>query len=114
MDPIVITSQEVAQTQIPVQGAPEVRPRVPNPVPLWGRLLLVPLILILPLLCLVALILRVSVRSHAPRVRQSWAAYLLTLLIISGLFSTILTVLAVSFSLCPAPGALTSPLRDLH
>src|SRR5262249_52221957 len=113
MDPIVITSQEVAQTQIPVQGAPEVRPSMPNPVPPRARLLLVPLILILPLLCLVALILRVSVRSQAPRVRQSWAAYLLTLLIISGLFSTILTVLAVSFSWAPAPDAISSALSDL-
>src|SRR5262249_56329392 len=113
MDPIVITSQEVAQTQIPVQGAPEVRPRVPNPVPLWARLLLVPLILILPLLCLVALILRVSVRSHAPRVRQSWAASLLTLVIISGLFSTILTVLFVCLSWAPAPDAISSALSDL-
>ncbi len=49
MDPIVITTQEVAQAQIPLQGAQEVRPKVPNPVPLWTRLLFVPLVLVLPL-----------------------------------------------------------------
>src|SRR5262249_5314651 len=113
MDPIVITTQEVAQTQIPVQGAPEVRPKVPNPVPLWARLLLVPLVLVLPVLSLVALILRVSVRGQVPRLRQSWASYLLTLLIISGLFSTILAVLTISFSWAPAPDAISSALADL-
>jgi S1-C subfamily serine protease len=113
MDPIVITSQEVAQTQIPAQGAPDVRAKVPNPVPLWARLLLAPLVLALPLLCLVALVLRVSVRGQAPRLRQSWASYLLTLLIISGLFSTILGILAISFSWAPAPDAISSALTDL-
>src|SRR5262245_37297892 len=113
MDPIVITTQEVAEAQMPVQGAPEVRPRLPNPVPLWARLVLLPLVLVLPLLCLVALILRISIRSQAPRLRQSWAAYLLTLLIISGLFSTIFTVLAISFSWAPAPDAIGSALPDL-
>jgi S1-C subfamily serine protease len=74
---------------------------------------LVPLVLILPLLSLAALVLRVSVRSQPPRVRQSWAAYLLTLLIISGLLSTVFAVLAVSFSFAPAPEAVGSALSDL-
>ena len=69
MDPIVITNQEVAQAQIPVQGAPEVRPKMPNPVALWARLLFVPLVLVLPLLSLAALILRIAIRGQAPRVQ---------------------------------------------
>src|SRR5262249_5762920 len=113
MDPIVITTQEVAKAQIPVQSAPEVRPKTPNPVPLWARLALVPLVLVLPLLCLVALVLRVSVRGQAPRVRQTWASYLLTLLIISGFLSTVLTVMAFSFSWAPAPDAISAALSDL-
>jgi S1-C subfamily serine protease len=113
MDPIVITTQEVAKAQMPVQGAPEVRPKVPDPVPIWARLLLAPLVLVLPVLCLVALVLRVSVRGQPPRLRQSWAAYLLTLLIISGLFSTIFAVLAISFSWAPAPDVISSSLSDL-
>src|SRR5215472_9665436 len=113
MDPIVITTQEVAKAQIPVQSAPEVRPKVPNPVPLWARLVLVPLVPVLPLLCLVALILRVSVRGQAPRVRQTWASYLLTLLIISGFLSTVFTILTMSFSWAPAPDAISSALTDL-
>src|SRR5438132_10792388 len=109
MDPIVITTHEVAQVQVqvpvPVQGATEVRPKVPNPVPIWARLLLVPLVFVLPVLCLAALILRVSVRGQTPRLRQSWSSYLLTLLIISGFLSTIMMVLSVSLSWAPAPDA---------
>jgi S1-C subfamily serine protease len=113
MDPIVITTQEVAQAQIPVQAAPEIRPKVPNPVPIWARLLLAPLVLVLPLLCLAALVLRISVRGQTPRVRQTWASYLLTLFIISGFLSTILTVLMISFSWAPAPDAISAALSDL-
>jgi hypothetical protein len=113
MDPIVITTQEVAKAQLPVQGAPEMRPKVPNPVPLWARLALVPLVLVLPLLCLVALILRLAVRSQPPRLRQSWASYLLTLLITSGLLFTVLVVLSFSFSWAPAPDMISSALTDL-
>lgn len=112
MDPIVITTQEVAQAQIPVQSAPEVRPKVPNPVPLWARLLLAPLVLVLPLLCLVALILRISVRGQAPRVRQTWASYLLTLLIISGFLFTVLAVALYSIP-APTPDAISAALTDL-
>ena len=113
MDPIVITSQEVAKTQIPVQSAPEVRPRLPNPIPLWVRLILIPLVLVLPVLCLVALILRVSVRDRAPRVRQTWASYLLSLLIIGGFFATILAVLVFSFPVVQPPDAIAGSLSDL-
>jgi len=113
MDPIVITNQEVAQAQIPLQGAQEVRPKVPNPVPMWARLLFVPLVLVLPLLCLAALIMRVATRSQAPRVRQTWASYLLTLLIISGIFSSMLAVFTISLDTVPVPDAISSSLSDL-
>ena len=113
MDPIVITTHEVAQAQVPVQGAPEVRPKVPNPVPIWARLLMVPLVFVLPLMCLAALIVRLSVRGQTPRLRQSWSAYLLTLMIISGFLSTILMVLSMSLSWAPAPDAVGAALSGL-
>jgi S1-C subfamily serine protease len=113
MDPIVITTQEVAKAQIPVQSAPEVRPKTPNPVSLWVRLALAPLALVLPLLCLVALILRVSVRGQAPRVRQTWSSYLLTLLIVSGFFSTVLAIFLFSVPMVQTPDAISSALADL-
>jgi S1-C subfamily serine protease len=119
MDPIVITPQEVAQRQPPPPPSPglpgplEARPRLPNPVPLWARLLLAPLVLVLPLLSLVALIIKVTVRKQTPRAMQAWSSYLLTLLIISGLFSTVLTVISISLSWAPAPDAVGVALSGL-
>jgi S1-C subfamily serine protease len=113
MDPIVITTQDVDKAQIPVQSAPEVRPKTPNPVSLWVRLALAPLVLLLPLLCLVTLILRVSVRGQAPRVRQTWSSYLLTLLIVSGFFSTVLVFFLFSVPMVQTPDAISSALADL-
>jgi S1-C subfamily serine protease len=114
MDRIVITTQEVDRTPAPVPGMPEARPqRLPNPVPLWARLLLIPLVIVLPLLSLVALIIRVSVRKQTPRALQAWSSYLLTLLIISGFLSTIVTVLSVSLSWAPAPDAVGVALSNL-
>lgn len=113
MDPIVITNQEVERAQVPVQGAQEVRPKIPNPVPLWARLLFAPLVLILPLLSLAALIMRVAMRGQAPRVRQSWSSYLLTLLIISGILSTVLVIFSFSLDFSPVPDAISTALSDL-
>ncbi len=113
MDPIVITQQEIAKAQMPVQGASEVRPKVPNPVPVWPRLLFVPLVLVLPLLALAALILRVAMRGQAPRVRQTWSSYLLTLLIISSLLSTVMAVFFVSVPWGQMPDAVSASLSDL-
>lgn len=113
MDRIVITTQEVDRTTTPAPGAQETRPRLPSPVPIWARLLLIPLVIVLPLLSLVALIIRVSLRKQTPRALQAWSSYLLTLLIISGFFSTILAVLSISLYWAPAPDAVSAALSGL-
>jgi S1-C subfamily serine protease len=115
MDRIIITEQELARPAAAAalgQGQ-ELRPQLPNPVPFWARLLLSPLTLFLPILCLVALILRVAVRKHSPREVQAWWSYLLTLLIISGLLSTVLAVMSISLSWAPAPDAVGVALSGL-
>jgi len=114
MDRIVITTQEVYRTPPPGEGVPgPARAGLPNPVPTWARLLLIPLVVVLPLLSLVALIIRASVRRQTPRALQAWSSYLLTLLIISGFLSTILAVLSISFSWAPAPDAIGAALSGL-
>jgi S1-C subfamily serine protease len=114
MDRIVITTQEVDRTAPPAPGVQETpRPRLPDPVPVWARLFLIPLVAVLPLLSLAALIIRVSVRRQTPRVLQAWSSYLLTLLIVSGFLSTILAVLSISFSWAPAPDAISAALSGL-
>lgn len=115
MDRIVITTQEIGNAPAPVvslQGPPPA-PRLPNPVPLWVRILLIFLVPFLPLLTLAALIARVTVRRRTPRAVQAWSSYLLTLLIISGFLSTILFVLSFSLSLAPAPDVVGAALAGL-
>jgi hypothetical protein len=113
MDRIVITTQEVDSTTIPAPSAPEIRPKVANPIPLWARLLLIPVVVVLPLLSLASLIIRIAMRKQPPRTLQAWSSYLLTLLIISGFLSTILAMLTISFSWAPAPDAIGAALSGL-
>src|SRR5260370_24420889 len=117
MDRIVITTKEVDQVStragiVPL-GFQEPRPRLPNPVPLWVRLLLLLLVLFLPLLSLAALIIKVTVRKQTPRAAQAWSSYLLALLIVSGFFSTLLAVTSISLSWAPAPDAVGAALSGL-
>lgn len=118
MDRIVITDQEVAQPLAAAAPAPAAepvptRPRLPNPVPIWTRLLLAPLVFVLPALCLAALIIKLAVSKRTPRETQAWWSYLLTLLIISGLFSTVAGVLSMSLSWAPAPEVVGAALSGL-
>jgi S1-C subfamily serine protease len=113
MDRIVITTQEVDRAPAPVPGQPEVRPRVPNPVPLWARLLMIPLVLLLPVLAITALIIRLVVRKQPPRAIQAWSNYLLALMIVSSLLFTVLSVLSVSLQWAPAPDVVGAALSGL-
>jgi S1-C subfamily serine protease len=113
MDRIVITTQEVDRAPAPVPGQPEVRPRVPNPVPLWARLLIIPLVLLLPVLAIAALIIRLVVRKQPPRAVQAWSNYLLALMIVSSLLFTLVSVLSVSLQLAPAPDVVGAALSGL-
>lgn len=113
MDRIVITAQEVEKAPQPLPGAPSPVQILPPPVPLWARLALVPLVVVLPVLSLVALILKVTVRKQTPRVVQAWWSYLLTLLIISGLLTTLLVVVGLSVNVVPTPDVVGSALASL-
>lgn len=88
-------------------------PRLPNPVPIWVRIVLILLIPFLPLLSLAALIAKITVRRQTPRALQSWSSYLLTMLIISGLLSTLLVTLAFSFSWVQPPDVVGAALAGL-
>src|SRR4051812_15990365 len=101
MDKIVISSSEVAQTQVATEIPARLQSKLPPPVPLWAKWALSPLVLVLPLLCLVTIVLRAAMRRLPPRNRHAWTALLATLLIISGLLTSAATV--VFFSIAPLP-----------
>jgi S1-C subfamily serine protease len=83
---------------------------LPTAVPVWGRLALAPLILVLPLLCLIALILRIAMRNLPPRTRYGWLCYMTTLLTVSGFLTSIAAV--VGLTTVPTPTEISQGLSD--
>ena len=112
MEKIVVSTSEVQATQIGPPGQPPVVPaKRPPAIAWWAGLVLAPLVLVLPALCLTAIILRVAFRNLAPRERHAWTAYLSTLLIISGFLTSMATVLTLSFA--PIPSIVSAGLAEL-
>lgn len=111
MDRIVVTESEVAQVTPPTAEQPRVQSKLPPPIPTPARLVLAPLVLLLPLLCLAAIVLRVATRGQPPRIRAAWAAYLSSLLIASGLISTIAVAAVLSYA--PMPVLVNRAMAEL-
>ena len=86
-------------------------PKLPSAVPRWAKWALSPLVLLLPLLCLVAIVLRVAMRGLPPRTRHEWTSLLATLLIVSGMVTTVATVLILSVA--PMPSMAGAGLSEL-
>jgi S1-C subfamily serine protease len=111
MDKLVITPTEVESVKLVEEaGRKEAKP-LPS-IPLWARLALLPSVMALPLLCLIAVILRIALRAMAPRTREAWNAYLNTLLVASGLLFSVAAVLALSYMPVP-PQAISAGISDL-
>jgi S1-C subfamily serine protease len=111
MDKIVISAAEVAHTQVSPDVPVRLEPKLEPAVPAWAKCALSPLVLVLPLLCLVAIVLRVAMRNLPPRNRHTWTAFLASLLIASGLLTSVATVL--SFSFFPMPSLVGVGLGEL-
>ena len=111
MDKVVISTQEITEIQEVPEQPVHLEPKLTAPIPLWLRLGLSVLVLGLPLLCLLAIILRVAFRTQPPRTRYAWTEYLATLLIISGFLTSIGAVLVFSF--VPLPEIVSPGLAEL-
>lgn len=101
MDKIVISPAEVARTEVATETPARFDSKLPPAVPPWAKWALSPLVVVLPLLCLVAIVLRAAMRTLPPRNRHAWTALLATLLIVSGLLTSAATM--VFFSIAPLP-----------
>src|ERR1700733_9977179 len=110
-DRVVVSSEEIEQIKPVPNAPPSSFNRLPSPVPWWARITLSPLVLVLPVLCAVAVILRIAFRTQPPRVKYAWASFLSTLLVISGLLTTVAGVLTVSFA--PIPALVNTGLPEL-
>jgi len=112
MEKIVIGAGEVAAvTPPPPDQPPRLEPSLPPPVSLWAKFALAPLVLVLPLLSVVTIVMRVAMRALPPRTRFAWLSYLSTLMIISGLLTSIAAVLSVA--LVPLPAIVSQSLDEL-
>jgi S1-C subfamily serine protease len=108
---VVVSAEEIERTVPEPTSAPVEFKPLPSPIPVWARVLLCVLVPVLPLLCIVALVLKLAARGQVPRVRHAIASLLTTLLAISGLFTTVASVLAVF--LIPMPAVSNSGLPSL-
>jgi hypothetical protein len=78
---IVISPAEVKETQMFAEQPARLEPKLASAVPAWAKWALAPLVLLLPLLGLVAIVLRVAMRGLPPRTRYGWTSLIATLLI---------------------------------
>jgi len=111
MEKIVISSREVSETRLIPEQASRAEVQLPPVIPWWAKLSLWPLVVALPLLCLMTIILRVAMRSLPPRTRHGWTAFLSTLLVASGLLTSLSAVAILSF--VPLPSLVSAGLAEL-
>ena len=109
MDKVFVTSEELSQVS---STSAETTPFAPplKPVIAWPvRIVMWVLVVLLPLLCLVTVVLRISFRNQPARTRLAWTGFTSTLLIVSGLLNTLVFVVALSVGPMPvfASGALS-------
>lgn len=108
---VVVSIEEIGQIVSEVHAPPTTFQRPASPIPLWARIALSLLVPVLPLLCVVAIVLKIAFRSQPPRVRYVLASLLSTLLAISGLLGAVAAVLIVSFA--PIPAIVNNGLPSL-
>lgn len=111
MEKIVISGREIADTGLPPDESARVEAKLAPAAPWWAKLALSPLVLFLPLLCLVSVVLRVAMRGLTPRTRFAWASLMATLLTISGVITSVAAVLILT--LHPLPTLVGGGLSDL-
>lgn len=111
MDKIVISPAEVAQTQISPELPARLDTKLPPAVPGWAKWALSPLVLVLPLLCLVAIVLRIAMRGLPPRTKHEWTSLLTTVLTASGILTSAVVVVVLSFP--PMPSLVGTGLSEL-
>lgn len=111
MEKIVISPDEIAHTRDLADEPRGVKAKLDSPIAWWARLCLSPLVLLLPVLCVVTLVLRAAMRGLPPRTRYAWISFFSTLLAISGILTTIVGV--VAFTTAPTPSVVSSGLSEL-
>lgn len=111
MERLIVTQTEVQAVELPPDPIREA-PRTQRSIPIWARLVMLPTVLLLPLLCLLTIVIRIALRAAAPRTREAWNAYLNTLLVSSACLTMAAGVILYSAFPVP-PQSITSGLPEL-
>jgi S1-C subfamily serine protease len=111
MDKIFISSEEIREARSVPESPGRMETKLPPAISWWVRFAVAPLVLVLPVLCLVSIVLRVALRTQSPRIRYAWNAYLSSLLTASGFLMSLGAVLF--FSLAPIPSIISTGLAEL-
>jgi S1-C subfamily serine protease len=108
MDKVFVTSDELSQVNSisaePTPFTPPLKPVIAWPIRMGMSLL----VLVLPVLCVISVILRISFRNQPSRTRLAWTGFTSSLLIVSGLLSTLVFVTALGVG--PMPLFMTGSL----
>jgi len=99
---VVVSTEEVSQLQAIPYTRPGTFEKPKPPIPAAAKVGMWLLVPFLPLLSMVALVLRIAFRHEPSNVRYAWASFVSTLLIVSGLLCTIASVLLFCFGSVPA------------
>jgi S1-C subfamily serine protease len=110
---VTVSLDEIDKTVVETNAPPAALKQLPPAIPLWSRIALSALALVLPLLCVVTVILRVAFRSQPPRDRNAMTSFLSTLLVISGLITTVAFALVLFLGPIPVPGLVNAGLPEL-
>jgi S1-C subfamily serine protease len=113
MDKIVISPNEITEIKEVADPPARIEPKLPPAIPWWARISVGVLVLCPPVLCLIAIILRVAFRGQTPRIRYAWTGFLSTLLIISGFLTSAVAVVAFSLGPLPTIAGMATGLAEL-
>lgn len=110
---VTVSLDEIDKTVVESNAPAAALKPLPPAIPLWSRLALSLLTLVLPLLCIVTVILRIAFRAQPPRDRNAMTSFLSTLLVISGLLTTVGFALVLALAPLPATGIVNAGLPEL-
>jgi hypothetical protein len=102
IDHIAVSSEEVTQVERGVYPPHTLFGGGHPSIPRWAMVALSPAVVILPLLCLLIVVLRVAIRDQALYVKYTWVCLFSTLLIISGVVSSVAAAIFLSLPRMPA------------
>lgn len=112
-DKISISTEEIAGISLAPTSPSPASPALRPDVPLFAKIALAPLVLVLPLLSVIAIAIRLYVRRSDARVAYAWIRYTSSLLIVSGLVTTALLACGLLWPRGTLPAAgLDSHLLD--